>query len=196
MRLTAKDIIVLVILAIFLIFSQSVDTTKKEIYSEVATESDTILDDTVTKNQESVTVRSVIDGDTLKIDYKGKVETVRLLLIDSPESVHPSKPVQPFGVDASKYLKSLLKENSTVKIEFGEVARDKYDRLLAYIWVNDIFVNERMVEFGYARVAYINPPNIKYLDQLLTAQEKAQNQKTGIWSIEGYVTDEGYTERK
>lgn len=196
MRLTAKDIIVLVILAIFLIFSQSVDTTKKEIYSEVATESDTILDDTVTKNQESVTVRSVIDGDTLKIDYKGKVETVRLLLIDSPESVHPSKPVQPFGVDASKYLKSLLKENSTVKIEFGEVARDKYDRLLAYIWINDIFVNERMVEFGYARVAYINPPNIKYLDQLLTAQEKAQNQKTGIWSIEGYVTDEGYTERK
>lgn len=137
----------------------------------------------------------VIDGDTAKIELpNGQVETVRLLLIDTPETVHPTKDVQPFGPEASQFSKNLMPSGSTVEVELGISERDKYGRLLAYFYVDGKMVNELLLEKGLARVAYVYAPNTKYLDEFEAIQKKAQQKEVGIWSIENYVTSRGFTE--
>lgn len=142
-------------------------------------------------------VVKVIDGDTVKIKLpNGNEETVRLLLIDTPETVHPTKDVQPFGPEASQFSKNLMPTNSEVEVELGIGERDKYGRLLAYFYVDGKMVNKMLLEKGLARVAYVYPPNTKYLDEFEAIQKKAQQKEVGIWSIENYVTSRGFTETK
>ena len=140
-------------------------------------------------------VVKVIDGDTVKIKLpNGNAETVRLLLIDTPETVHPTKDVQPFGPEASQFSKHLMPANSKVEVELGIGERDKYGRLLAYFYVDGKMVNKLLLEKGLARVAYVYAPNTKYLDELEATQKKAQKNEVGIWSIENYVTSRGFNE--
>lgn len=134
-----------------------------------------------------------IDGDTIKVKFENnKEETIRLLLIDTPETVHPSKPVEPFGKEASDYAKELMPINKDVEVELDVSERDKYGRLLAYIWVDGKMYNELVIEKGLARVAYVYAPNTKYVDLLREKQSIAQQQAIGIWSIENYATDSGF----
>ncbi|ARK31241.1 thermonuclease family protein [Halalkalibacter krulwichiae] len=137
----------------------------------------------------------VVDGDTLivKLDHK-KEERVRLLLIDTPESVHPDKPVQPFGIEASEMVKELMKPGDLIHLELDVSERDKYGRLLAYVWIEDKMVNELLLEKGFARVAYVYAPNTKYVDQFYDIQKQAQERGIGIWSLENYVVDRGFNE--
>ncbi|MED0670579.1 thermonuclease family protein [Aneurinibacillus aneurinilyticus] len=135
---------------------------------------------------------SVTDGDTMKVELNGKKETIRLLLVDTPEVKHPSKPVQPFGPEASAFAKQILKEGKEVQIEIDVSERDKYGRLLAYLWVDGKMFNEMLLEKGLARVAYVYPPNIKYVDQFRAIQKKAQTAGIGIWSIENYAQEDGF----
>ncbi|WP_391558258.1 thermonuclease family protein [Robertmurraya sp.] len=128
----------------------------------------------------------VVDGDTMEVSYDGKQETIRLLLVDTPETKHPDKPVQPFGPEASSFAKKTL-EDKDVKLEIDVSERDKYGRLLCYLWVGDKMFNEMLLEKGLARVAYVIPPNVKYVDQYRETQKKAQQSGIGIWSIENYV---------
>jgi len=136
-------------------------------------------------------VVKVVDGDTLDVEFNGKTERIRLLLVDTPETVHPSKPVEPFGPEASKFAKETL-SNQRVKVEFDVSERDKYGRLLAYVWINGKMFNELLLEKGLARVSYVYPPNVKYVDQFRAIQSKAQKVELGIWSIENYATDRGF----
>lgn len=122
-----------------------------------------------------------------------KEESVRLLLIDTPETVHPDKPVQPFGKEASNYAKSLMPEGSNVQLELDISERDKYGRLLAYVWANGKMVNKLLLEKGLARVAYIYAPNTRYVDEFYEIQKKAQQKGIGIWSLENYVTEDGFS---
>jgi micrococcal nuclease len=139
-------------------------------------------------------VNRVIDGDTLEIIYgDNKKETIRLLLVDTPETVHPTTPVQPFGPEASQYAKDTLADKK-VQIELDVSDRDKYGRLLAYVWIEDRMFNELLLEQGLARVAYIYPPNVKYVDQFRDVQKKAQLAGMGIWSIENYALEDGFAE--
>ncbi|MGE7764291.1 thermonuclease family protein [Peribacillus sp. NPDC096540] len=139
----------------------------------------------------------VVDGDTVKIKMSnGNEETVRLLLIDTPETVHPSKPVQPFGPEASKFTKELMPAGSEVEVETGIGERDKYGRLLAYFYVDGKMVNKLLLEKGLARVAYVYAPNTKYIDELEEIQKKAQKEEIGIWSIENYATSKGFDNSK
>ncbi|NJJ37791.1 nuclease precursor [Paenibacillus sp. 7028] len=136
-------------------------------------------------------VISVTDGDTFTVKLKnGSKEKVRLVLVDTPETKHPDKPVQPFGPEASNYTKTLL-TGKTVKLEFDVSERDKYGRLLAYAYLGDKMVNELLLKKGYARVA-VFPPDVKYVDRFRAIQKKAQAAKLGIWSIEDYATDSGF----
>lgn len=139
-------------------------------------------------------VEKVVDGDTLKVSVNGKSETVRLLLVDTPESVHPSKPVQPYALEASQFVKEQLPEGKNIELELDVGERDKYRRLLAYVWVDDKMLNEQLLEKGYARVAYVFEPNTKYVDRFREIQKKAQEQKLNIWSLENYATDKGFEE--
>ncbi len=144
------------------------------------------------KNTTPATVDHVIDGDTIKVTIGNQTETIRLLLIDTPESVHPTKPVQPFGKEASNYLKEMLPNGTKIELEYDVNKHDKYDRLLAYIWLDGKMMNEVLVEKGFARVAYIYEPNTKYETRLKKVEETAKKEKIGIWSIPNYVTDRGF----
>jgi micrococcal nuclease len=143
------------------------------------------------KNLIAAEVVRVVDGDTIKVTFNNREETLRLLLVDTPETVHPNKPVQPFGEDASNFAKEIL-NGKDVGLEIDVSERDKYGRLLVYLWVNGKMFNEMLLEKGLARVAYIYEPNVKYVDQFRAIQRKAQEEGLGIWSIENYVQEDGF----
>lgn len=104
----------------------------------------------------------VIDGDTIVAEIDGKHEKIRLIGVDTPETVHPSKPVEYFSKEASEFTKRMV-EGKQVRLEFDWQKRDKYGRLLAYIFLIDgVFVNAEIVKQGYGH-AYTRFP-FKYLD--------------------------------
>lgn len=139
------------------------------------------------------TVVKVIDGDTVKIKMKkGPEETVRLLLIDTPETVHPSVLEQPFGREASQFVKKLMPPGKVIEAEPGISERDKYGRLLAYFYVDGVSVNKMLIEKGLARVAYVYAPNTKYIDEFTELQDQARKKELGIWSIENYASSQGF----
>jgi endonuclease YncB( thermonuclease family) len=135
----------------------------------------------------------VVDGDSVKGSFGNQEETIRLLLVDTPETVHPDKPVQPFGPESSDFAREML-EGKDVQIEIDVSERDKYGRLLAYLWIGDEMFNELLLEQGLARVAYVYPPNIKYVEQFRDTQKKAQLAGIGIWSVENYAQEDGFNE--
>ncbi|MBS4172261.1 thermonuclease family protein [Bacillus sp. FJAT-49736] len=143
----------------------------------------------------TATIIRNVDGDTVHVSIKGKDEDIRLLLIDTPETHKPGTPVQPYGPEASAYAEQELAVGTKVKLEEGVKGheRDKYGRLLAYIYLpNGKMYNEEVVKKGLARVAYIYEPNTKHLKELKNDESYARKHKLGIWSIPGYVTDRGY----
>ncbi len=134
--------------------------------------------------EDSYKVTSVTDGDTFKINYNGKEQKVRLIGVDTPESVHPdSSKNTEYGKQASNYTKSLL-ENKTVKLEFDVSQTDKYGRLLAYVYLeNGEMLNEKLLKEGYAQVAtYV--PNVKYVEKFEQLQKEARENKVGFWAID------------
>lgn len=126
---------------------------------------------------EIVKVARVIDGDTIEIEGG---ERVRYIGIDTPETVDPRKTVQCFGVEASKKNKELV-EGKTVRLEKDITDRDKYKRLLRYVWLGDTLVNLALVQDGFAR-SYSYPPDIKYQNKFVAAERQAREVKLGLWN--------------
>lgn len=126
-------------------------------------------------------VLKVVDGDTIKIKYNGKTEKVRLIGIDTPESVSPNKSKNcEEGKIASNFTKNYL-EGKNIKIEFDVQQRDKYNRLLAYIYIDNQMYNEILLKEGYAKLDTV-PPNIKYVNDFKKLQEEARKNKKEFWS--------------
>lgn len=127
----------------------------------------------------------VNDGDTFMIRDKNKVKyKVRLIGIDAPESVNwgKKKKVQPFGYESKMYLRTFL-YHKKVRLEFDVTKLDFYGRTLAYVFLEDgTFVNENLVENGYAKV-YTFPPNVKYVEVFKNAEKLARNKKLGLWKF-------------
>lgn len=137
-----------------------------------------------------------IDGDTIKIMYEGREQNVRYLLIDTPETNHPQLGKQPYGQQAKVRNQELL-QKGRLEIEFDVGQKyDKYDRLLAYIYVDGKSVQEQLLKEGLARVAYVYPPNTRHLDAFEQAQAQAKKSGIGIWTLEDYVTDRGFDSEK
>src|SRR5699024_1832809 len=134
----------------------------------------------------------VVDGDTIIVNLNGEEESIRLLLIDTPESVHPGEPTQPYGEESSEFAEEYFDDVDEVELEIGQEERGKYDRLLAHVFVDDENFNKVMVEKGYARVAFVQEPNTKYIDEYNEAEEEAKEDNKKIWSIDDYVTDRGF----
>jgi micrococcal nuclease len=138
-------------------------------------------------------VTRVVDGDTLEVNYKGTEEEVRLLLVDTPETVHPSKPVQPFGKDASNFVKETL-SGKEVRVKVGTEERDKYGRLLAYVFIGGETIQELLLRNGLAKTAYLYN-DLTMLDEFHKEQDIARNKGVGVWSIDGYAhvdDDDGF----
>lgn len=148
----------------------------QEVKSE-ATQATTLSTPTPTPDPNLVKVTRVIDGDTIEIEG-GK--HVRFIGIDTPETVHPSKPVQCYGKEASAKTKELL-EGQEIKLEKDVSEVDRYGRLLRYIWKGNTLVNELLVKEGYAQVSTY-PPDVKYQDRFLAAQKDARDNNRGLWS--------------
>lgn len=128
-----------------------------------------------------------VDGDTIHVNLRGKDEQIRMLLIDTPEDVHPSKPVEPYGREAASYAEKKLPVGKHIYIKEGIEKRDKYDRLLAYVFISpsDMY-NYDVVKKGLARVGYVYN-DTTYLSKLRAAQDYAKSHRLGIWSIPNYV---------
>lgn len=133
----------------------------------------------------NATVTRVIDGDTLEISMNGQTETIRLLLVDTPETVHPQKPVEPFGPEASQYVKDTL-QGKEVRIKVGLEERDNYGRLLAYVFIGEETIQEKLLKNGLAATAYLYN-DLTMLEQFHNAQQTAIDAGKGVWSIPGYA---------
>ena len=124
----------------------------------------------------------VADGDTLTVRFdSGEEETLRLLDIDTPETVHPSRPEECFGAQASDYTKVLMRQR--VRVE--PMGRDRYGRLLAYVWVEgdegSVLWNVRLLEEGLAVYNDYGNPG-RYADRTRAAAEEAMLAGVGLWS--------------
>ena len=124
-----------------------------------------------------VLVTRVIDGDTIQVETS---ETVRYIGIDTPEIVHPDKPVECSGQQAANKNKELVLGKS-VTLEKDVSETDRYGRLLRYVWVGDTFVNDYLIQNGFAKSSSY-PPDIKYQQQFLESQKYAQQNSLGLWS--------------
>jgi micrococcal nuclease len=118
----------------------------------------------------------VVDGDTIEVE--GGVR-VRYIGIDTPETLHPSKPVECYGEEASARNNELV-QGRVVQLEKDVSETDKYGRLLRYVYVDGQMVNEVLVREGYAQVSTY-PPDVKYADLLLAAQQEARDANRGLW---------------
>ncbi|MCG3401232.1 thermonuclease family protein [Staphylococcus massiliensis] len=132
-------------------------------------------------DKQKVYVERVVDGDTIKVTTDDNERlTVRLIGVDTPETVKPNTPVQLYGKEASNYTKKAL-THKHVYLEYDKEPHDKYDRTLAYVWMNDNdMYNEKIVAEGLARAKFY-PPNDKYRDKLEQAQEEAKRNHLNLW---------------
>ena len=125
----------------------------------------------------------VVDGDTIVVDRGRGEERVRYIGVDTPETVHPSVPVEWMGKEASAANRKLV-EGREVVLESDVSDTDRYDRLLRYVWVRDggawTFVNLALLAGGYAQVVTY-PPDVRYVDLYLAAQADARNHGAGLW---------------
>jgi micrococcal nuclease len=133
-------------------------------------------------DEPAAVVVSVIDGDTIEVAVAGRTERIRLLGIDTPESVDPNRPVECHGPEASAFTHQLLPEGTAVVLERDREARDHYGRLLAYVFRRDdgLFVNEAVLAAGEAEVLTIEP-NVAYRDRLAAAADAARGAGAGLW---------------
>ena len=136
---------------------------------------------------ERAVVIAVVDGDTIKVDRGHGIERVRYIGVDTPETVHPSEPVQWMGKEAAAANRALV-EGREVVLERDLTERDKYDRLLRYVWVEDpaapsglTMVNLALLAGGFAQVVTY-PPDVRYVDLYLAAQREAREQGRGLWA--------------
>jgi len=138
---------------------------------------------TSTQGAETGRVEWVIDGDTVDLIIDGQQERVRLIGIDAPESVSRDTPVQCFGQEASAALKGLLPVDTLVRLERDTEARDRFGRLLLYIYrhEDDLFVNEWLVANGYADTLFFEP-NTAYQSSFTEHRNVARSAPVGLWA--------------
>ncbi|MFT8321572.1 MAG: thermonuclease family protein [Bacillus sp. (in: firmicutes)] len=144
-------------------------------------------------NKVAVKLDKAIDGDTISVMYKGEKENVRFLLVDTPETSHPRLGEQPYGKEAKAFTKKVVEDAETLELEFdiGQ-NRDKYGRLLAYVYADGEMIQKQLLQKGLARVAYIYAPNTRYVDLFTDIQKEAQEKSVGIWQVENYAQEDGF----
>ena len=143
---------------------------------------------------EKAKLLSIVDGDTVKVIYHHREESIRLIGIDTPETRPNKKAIKDSqrgksdietitsqGREAKNFVKGLVKSGDLLEIEFDIRTRDKYGRLLAYLYLpSGKMLNEEIVKAGYAQLMTI-PPNLKYQERFLMAYREARENHRGLW---------------
>jgi len=133
------------------------------------------------------TVSNVVDGDTIDVTLaSGNEIRVRLIGVDTPETVHPEHGEQPFGREASDYTKQRL-TGETVRLELDVQEIDQYGRTLAYVWIDDEHFNATLLKEGYG-VLSTWAPNVKYVDDFVIYQREAREAGSGLWGVEAIAS--------
>lgn len=136
-------------------------------------------------NKIEVELIEAVDGDTAKFKMYGEQITVRFLGINTKETIHPEIGEEEWGKEASDFTKEKLQNATKIELEFDSYAeeKDKYNRYLAWIWIDDVLLQNLLVENGLAET-YMLQNNYKYAGVLQESEELAKNSKIGIWSEE------------
>jgi micrococcal nuclease len=146
------------------------------------------------QERDLATVIRVVDGNVLKVEFKGKKESVRLIGIDAPECKINRKAkrdavkrrqglltITSMGIESARYVRRQVKKGDTVILEFDVRMRDRYGKLLSYVYLVDgRMLNEEILRAGYA---YVMPtaPNVKYRDRFQMARTEAKKNRRGLW---------------
>ena len=125
------------------------------------------------------TVVRIVDGDTIYVKIGDRVEKVRYIGMNTPEVHHPTKGEEPGGREATEANRRLV-AGKRVRLETDVQARDRYGRLLAYVWVGDVMVNAELVRQGYAQVMTV-PPNVRHQELFVKLQREAREAGRGLW---------------
>ncbi len=125
-------------------------------------------------------VERVVDGDTLVLQGG---QRVRLLGVDTPETVHPERPVEPFGPEATEFTRRHV-AGRTVRLEFDRERRDRYRRILAYVYRDDWFLNEELIRAGLSRAELRYPYREAMKRRFRAAETEARHNRAGIWGGE------------
>src|SRR6056297_3541191 len=137
------------------------------------------------ENPQQALVVKNIDGDTIKVRINGTEETIRMIGVVTPETVHPSKPVEFYGKEASNFTKALCPTGSTVYLTYDWDPRDKYDRLLAYVWYRRdeqwIMHNLNLIVNGYGHAYTVFSFDKDYMELFVEAEQKAREKGYGLW---------------
>lgn len=128
-------------------------------------------------------VERVVDGDTIRVKIGGRTETVRLIGVDTPETVARGRPVGCYGREASNFTRSRLPKGTSVNLVLDVEPRDRYERLLAYVYRSDTnaFINAELAAEGFANVLTV-PPNVAHADQFVDLVATARRQQKGLWA--------------
>ena len=192
--MSGKKIVQLILMVIFIMISVIMGFTLKDnILTGNEVENETQNEDKIANiithedekpvenpSEELYEIKKVVDGDTIQIRFNGKKERLRLIGIDTPESVHPDETKNTEnGELASEYTKSLLTGKS-VNLEFDVEERDQYGRLLAYVYLDGEMINKKLIRDGYAQLETV-PPNVKYVEEFTALLKEAKEAKRGLW---------------
>lgn len=144
---------------------------------------------------QSVDFVSANDGDTFKVKLDGQEQRVRLLMIDTPEMNYDKGEPMPFAEDAKQFTTDLMTQAKDIQLLFDKGPKnDSYDRLLAYVFVDGVLLQELLLQEGYAAVRYVNEPNNTLEDELRDMQAVAEKAGLNIWSLEGYFENNRFKE--
>jgi endonuclease YncB( thermonuclease family) len=139
----------------------------------------------VPRGADPASLVSVSDGDTIRVDLGSQVETLRLILIDTPETHDPNNQHECYGAEATAFLEGLLPRGSELYLETDVSERDRFGRLLRYVWLDrgdEVYlINEAMVRSGYAAQSTF-PPDVKYEERIQEAARFAREHGYGLWS--------------
>jgi micrococcal nuclease len=124
-------------------------------------------------------VTRTVDGDTIYVRYRGREIDVRLIGVDTPETVDPTQPVGCYGPQASHFTERTL-TGEPIRLEFDVERHDRYGRVLAYVWLRGRLFNQRLAAQGYAVVSTY-PPNVRYESRFEAAQAIAMRDDRGLW---------------
>ena len=179
---------------ILLLVGLSRESEPKVILQSATDVEQIVLGENTVESKNRITVERVIDGDTIEVRNNNILQKVRIIGIDTPESVNPRKPIECFGKDASIYAEQLLlKPNSWIELEIDPTQddKDRYGRLLRYITIHpqEIDFGYQMIRDGYA-YAYVYKDAFMRTSQYQAAQREASEQQLGLWGVSGCAKKE------
>lgn len=136
---------------------------------------------------------STNDGDTFRLIINGKEERVRLLMVDTPEMNYEDNDPMPYAQTAKSFTMELLENAEKIEVLYDVGPKtDNYGRLLSYVFVDGILLQERLLQEGYAAVRYIHEPNNSLEDDFREIEEQAKQKQLNIWSHDNYLQKDGF----